>query len=184
MDIIAIAEENFFISFLLVFVVGLLQGAILGRGIRKKFPKLKIHAKAVSAILLILFSINAIFSIIKFADPQKVSFSEIKIPLTPEDGISFLFNIMGLNAGLGTVIVVFISISLILFFKFADIPNIGRYFIFTISLIMLLVSGLARFTDYVPSLFQVAMYAFYQFGLTLGIFFVTRRKSIEELPEA
>ncbi len=184
MDIIAIAEENFFISFLLVFVVGLLQGAILGRGIRKKFPKLKIHAKAVSAILLILFSINAIFSIIKFADPEKISFSEITIPLTPEDGLSFVINILGLNAGLGTVLVVFISISLILFFKFADIPNIGRYFIFTISLIMLIVSGLARFTDYVPSQFQVTMYAFYQIGLTLGIFFVTRRRSVEELPES
>lgn len=184
MDIITIAEENFFLTFLFVILIGLLQGAILGRGIRKKFPKLKIHAKAVSVIMLILFSINAIFSIIKFADPEKISFSEITIPLTPEDGFSFVINILGLNAGLGTVLVVFISISLILFFKFADIPNIGRYFIFTISLIMLIVSGLARFTDYVPSQFQVTMYAFYQFGLTLGIFFVTRRRSVEELPES
>jgi len=51
LDILQIAEENFLITFGVVFGVGLLQGAILARGIRKRFPKLKKYAKAISIIL-------------------------------------------------------------------------------------------------------------------------------------
>ena len=36
MDILSIAEENFLISLSIVLMVGLIQGLILGRGIRKK----------------------------------------------------------------------------------------------------------------------------------------------------
>ena len=66
LDILQIAEENFLITFGVVFGVGLLQGAILARGIRKRFPKLKKYAKAISIILLILFAINASGNIYKF----------------------------------------------------------------------------------------------------------------------
>ena len=59
LDILQIAEENFLITFGIVFGIGLLQGAILARGIRKRFPKLKKYAKGISIILLILFAINA-----------------------------------------------------------------------------------------------------------------------------
>ena len=176
MDILSIAEENFLISFGVVIGVGLIQGAILGRGIRNRFPSLKKHAKIASLTLLVLFSINAIANIIKFAIPEKITTSELSIPSTPEEGLSLLINILGLNAGLGAVIVLFISISLILFFKLAHIHQIARYFIFTLSVIVLLVSLIGRFTDFVPTGFQILMYAFYQFGVTMGLFLVTRRK--------
>ena len=179
MDILSIAEENFIISFGVVIGVGLIQGAILGRGIRNRFPSLKKHARVASLILLILFSINAAANIIKFAIPEKVSTSDLTIPSTPEEGLSLLVNILGLNAGLGAVIVLFISISLILFFKLANIHKIARYFIFTLSVIVLIVSLLGRFTDFVPTSFQILMYAFYQFGVTIGIFLVTRRGQSE-----
>ena len=58
LDILQIAEENFLITFGIVFAVGLLQGAILARGIRKRFPKLKKYAKGLSIIILVLFVIN------------------------------------------------------------------------------------------------------------------------------
>lgn len=176
MDILTAAENNFIISFGIVIGVGLIHGAILGRGIRNRFPSLKKHARIVSLILLTLFSINAGASIIKFATPEKITISNLTIPTTPEEGLSFLINILGLNAGLGAVIVLFISISLILFFKLAQIHKIARYFIFTLSVIVLIVALIARFTDFVPTSFQILMYAFYQFGITLGIFLVTRRK--------
>ena len=176
MEILSIAEDNFIISFGIVIGIGLIHGAILGRGIRNRFPSLKKHARIVSLILLTLFSINASANIIKFAVPEKTSVFELTIPKTPEEGYSFLINILGLDAGLGAVIILFISISLILFFKLAKIPKIARYFIFALSLIVLLVALLARFTDYVPTSFQILMYAFYQFGITTGIFVVTRRK--------
>ena len=78
MDILQLAEENFLITFGIVFAIGLLQGAILARGIRRKFPKIKKYAKGVSIILLILFVINASGNISKFAEPGKVEINEFK----------------------------------------------------------------------------------------------------------
>ena len=182
MDIFAIAEENSLITFSIIIGIGLLQGSILGRGIRNRFPSLKRHARAASIILLLLFSINAIANVLKFAIPEKISVSELTIPATAEEGFALMFTVLGLNAGFGTVIATFVSISLILFLKFANLPSIARYFIFAISVIVLIVALVSRFTDFVPTFFQILMYVFYQFGLTIGIFLVTRRKD-DGLPE-
>ena len=182
MGIIEIAEENFLISFLIVFGIGIFQGAILARGMRKRFPSLKKHARAVSIILLILFSINAIANVFKFAIPTKFSVSDIRTPATPEEGFELLINFLGLNAGFFTVIAMFVTVTIIVFLRFAEISRPFQYFIFSISVIMLLVAVVGRFTDYVPNVFQILMYAFYQFGLTIGIFVISRRKS-DELPE-
>jgi len=179
LDILSIAEENFIISFGIVIGVGLIHGAILGRGIRTRFPSLKKHARIVSLVLLSLFSINAVVSVIRFAIPEKIAVSDLTIPSTPEEGLYLLFNILGLNAGLGAVIVLFISISLILFFKLAQIHKIARYFIFALSVIVLIVALIGRFTDFVPTNFQILMYAFYQLGITIGIFLVTRRNETD-----
>ena len=184
MDLLQIAEENFLITFGIVWGIGLLHGAILARGIRRKFPKLKKYAKGISIILLILFAINASGNISKFADPSKVSVTEFEIPQTPEGAFTVIIDLLGLNAGVLAVIGIFVTISLILIFKFADISPIARYFIFTISVIVLIVSLLGRFTDYVPTVFQIILYSIYQLGLTIGVFLVMRRKvkdSLEEL---
>ena len=183
MDLLQIAEENFLITFGIVCGVGLLQGAILARGIRRKFPKLKKYAKGISIILLILFAINASGNISKFADPSKVSVTEFEIPQTPEGAFTVIIDLLGLNAGVLAVIGIFVTISLILIFKFADIPPIARYFIFTISVIVLIVSLLGRFTDYVPTVFQIILYSIYQLGLTIGVFLVMRRKAKDSLEE-
>ena len=183
LDILQIAEENFLITFGVVFGVGLLQGAILARGIRKRFPKLKKYAKAISIILLILFAINASGNISKFADPSKVEMSGFEITQTPEGAFTMIVDLLGLNAGVLAVVGIFITISLILIFKFADIPPIARYFIFTISVIVLIVSLLGKFTDYVPTVFQIILYSIYQLGLTIGMFLVMRRKVNDQLEE-
>ena len=98
LDILQIAEENFLITFGIVFGIGLLQGAILARGIRKRFPKLKKYAKGISIILLILFAINASGNISKFADPLKVPVTEFEIPQTPEGAFTIIIDLLGLNA--------------------------------------------------------------------------------------
>ncbi len=183
MDILSIAEDNFLISLSIVLAIGTLQGAIVGRGIRRKFPRLKIHARIVSISLLILFTVNAIANVIKFIIPDKISLSELSIPTNPDEGISFLINVMGLNTGFGTSIVIFISITLILIFRFAQIPNAARYFIFAISVITFSVFVIIRVTDYAPTIFQIMMYALYQFGITIGIFFITKRKEFDVLSE-
>ena len=179
MDILSIAEENFIISFGIVIGIGLIHGAILGRGIRTRFPSLKKHTRIASLVLLTLFLINAVANVIRFATPEKIAVSDLTIPSTPEEGLYLLINILGLNAGLGAVIILFISISLILFFKLANIHKIARYFIFALSVIVLIVALIGRFTDFVPTNFQILMYAFYQFGITVGIFLVTRKKETD-----
>jgi len=175
LDILQLAEEYYYYTFAVVFAIGLLQGAILARGIRRKFPKLKKYAKGVSIIILILFSINAAGNISKFVEPSKVEFTEFAIPETPEAAFLLLIDVLGLNAGIIAVSGIFISITLILLFRFAELNLISRYFVFTISVIVFIVALLGRFTDYVPTTFQIILYVMYQLGMTLGIFAIMRR---------
>jgi len=183
LNVFDLAEQNFLITFATVLGIGLLQGAILGRGIRNRFPSLKRHAQIVSSLLLALFSINAILSVLKFADPIKFSISEFIIPSTTDEAFLLVLNLIGVNTGVGTVIATFISVTLIVFLRFADIHNIARYFIFILSSIVLIASLLGKFTDFVPTTFQIMLYAFYQLGITFGIFFITRRKESDVLSE-
>ena len=183
MSILDLAEQNFLVTFAIVLGIGLLQGAIMGRGIRNRFPSFKKHARVVSLSLLVLFSINAIFSVLKFADPSKFSMSEFIIPVTTDEVFVLILNLVGVNTGVVTVIATFVSITLIIFLRFADIPNIARYFIFVLSAIVLVASLLGKFTDFVPTTFQIWLYAIYQAGITLGIFLVTRRKESDALSE-
>ena len=126
MSILDLAEQNFLVTFAIVLGIGLFQGAILGRGIRNRFPTFKKHARIVSLSLLALFSINAIFSVLKFADPTKFSMSEFIIPSTTDEVFVLILNLVGVNTGVVTVIATFVSITLIIFLRFADIPNISR----------------------------------------------------------
>ncbi len=183
MNIFDLAEQNFLITFAVVLGIGLLQGAILGRGVRNRFPSIKRHAQIVSSSLLVLFSINAILSVLKFAEPTKFSISEFIIPTTTDEALLLILNLIGVNTGVGTVIATFVSVTLIIFLRFADIHNIARYFIFILSSIVLIASLLGKFTDFVPTTFQIMLYAFYQLGITLGIFFITRRKESDVLSE-
>ena len=183
MSILDLAEQNFLITFAIVLGIGLLQGAVMGRGIRNRFPSFKRHARAASLSLLVLFSVNAIFGVIKFAEPAKFSISEFIMPATTDEAFVLILDLVGINTGVGTVVATFVSITLIIFLRFADIPNIARYFIFILSSIVLIVSLLGKFTDFVPTTFQIIIYAFYQLGITLGIFFVTRRKESDALSE-
>ena len=183
MDILQLAEEYYYYTFAIVFAIGLLQGSILARGIRKKFPKLKKYAKAASILLLILFSINAAGNVSKFAEPSKVEFTEFVIPETPEAAFLLLIDILGLNAGIIAVTGIFISITFILLFRFAELNRISRYFIFTISVIVFIIAMLGRFTDYVPNIFQIILYVMYQLGMTFGIFVIMRRREKDPLED-
>ena len=183
MNILDLAAENFLITFAVVLGIGFLQGMIMGRGIRNRFPSIKKHAQLVSSVLLVLFSFNMMFSILKFAEPSKFSISNFTLPATTDEVFSLILNIAGVNTGVGTVIAIFISVTLIILFRFADIHNIARIFIFILSSIVLVVSLLGRFTDFVPTTFQIMLYVFYQLGITLGIFLITRRKEHDALSE-
>ena len=183
MNVLDLAAENFLITFAIVLGIGLLQGIIMGRGIRNRFPSIKKHAQLVSSLLLALFSFNVIFNVLKFAEPIKFSVSNFTFPATIDEVFLLILNITGINTGVGTAIATFITVTLIILFRFADIHNIARIFIFVLSSIVLVVSLLGRFTDFVPTTFQIMLYAFYQSGITIGIFLITRRKEHDVLSE-
>lgn len=176
MDILELAEQNYVISFGVTLGIGLVQGMILARGIRKRFPGLRMHARATSTVLLILFSISAISNIVQFSSPQKISLDQLSVPETPEQAVQAIMGFLGLDAGFGSVVALFVSVILVLVFRLADLPGIARYFMFALSVVVVSVAVLGRFTDYVPTGFQVLMYTFYQGGITIGIFAVTRRR--------
>ena len=62
------------IAVLSVFGIGLFQGIILGRAILLRFPRLQNHVKTVSVTLFVLFLINAVLSVPRFASPEKNQF--------------------------------------------------------------------------------------------------------------
>jgi len=45
LNILDLAAENFLITFAVVLGIGFLQGMIMGRGIRNRFPSIKKHAQ-------------------------------------------------------------------------------------------------------------------------------------------
>ena len=116
-------------------------------------------------------------------DGDKVEFTEFEMPETPDAAFLLLIDVLGLNAGVIAVSGIFISITLILLFRFADLNPLSRYFIFTISVIVFIIALLGRFTDYVPSTFQIILYVMYQLGMTLGIFVVMRRREKDPLED-
>jgi len=104
LNVLDLAAENFLITFAVVLGIGFLQGMIMCKGIRNRFPSIKKHAQLVSSVLLVLFSFNAIFSILKFAEPVKFSVSNFALPATTDEVFSLILNITGVNTGVGTVI--------------------------------------------------------------------------------
>ncbi len=176
MDILQAAEENLLASMVIVLGIGTVQGAILGRGIRRRFPRLRTHARIASAVLLALFSANAVANTLRFANPDKIPISDVAFPQTVDQGVDFVIMALGLHTGFGAVLALFVSVSLVLVFRHAELPSIARYFIFSLGVVMMTVAALSRFTDYVPELFEVVMYAGYQSGITVGIFVVTARR--------
>ena len=76
MNLLDLAEQYYLITFGVVIGIGLLHGAILGRGVRSRFPSFKKHARIVSSILLVLFLVNAISSLVIVDAKATFSFSK------------------------------------------------------------------------------------------------------------
>ena len=183
MALLEIIENNILIICALVALIGFIQGGILARGIRKRFPKLKKHARSVSVFFLVLFIINAVSNIVKFATPSKIITQEMTIPSTVDELMTVIVKILGLDAGLITATTIFITITLFLIFRFAEINALQRYFLFTISVVVILLAFLGKFTSFVPNEFQIISYSFYQFGLAFGVYIISKRKMADPFDE-
>jgi len=157
------------------FGIGIFQGIILGRAILVKFPRLQNRVKTVSITLFIVFLANAILSVPRFSSPERIDLSNLSAGSTSEV-ISSLFLIFGMNTGFLTVVAISVTVMTFVLLKYTDIHGIAKAFVFFFSALILLLTGLSRFTDLTPSTFEVLLYFLYQLGITIGILAGTIRK--------
>ena len=164
------------IAVLGAFGIGLLQGIILGRAILVRFPRLQNNVKKVSISLFVLFLANALLSVPRFASPEKIDFSSISQASSNGEVASIIFLIFGINTGFLAVLAISVTIMTLVLLKLTNISGISKGFVFFFSLLILVFTGISRFTDLTPSSFEVFLYFLYQLGLTIGILAGTVRK--------
>jgi hypothetical protein len=164
------------VAILGAFAIGLLQGIILGRAILVRFPRLQNNVKKVSISLFILFLANAILSVPRFASPEKIDWSSISHATSSGEAASLIFLILGINTGFLAVLAISVTIMTLVLLKLTHLHGISKGFVFFFSLLILVFTGLSRFTDLTPSTFEVFLYFLYQLGLTIGILAGTVRK--------
>lgn len=157
------------------FGVGLFQGIILGRAILVRFPRLQNHLKTVSITLFVLFLANTILSVPRFASPEKIELSNLSAG-SPAEFASVLFLIFGMNTGFLTVLAISVTVMTFVILKFTNLHGIVKLFVFFFSSLLLILTGISRFTDLTPSTFEVLLYFLYQLGITIGILGGTIRK--------
>jgi len=174
-DLLALAEERYLESFAVVFSVGALQGGMLARGVRRRFPSIRSHARAASAIMLILLLANATFSALRFAAPERVDLAGLQTPSTVEELVGTAARILGVDGGFWSTVAILVTVTLMLVSRAAELPSAARYFVLAISVMTFLVALAARFAGYVPTDFHVAMYSLYHVGIAAGAFVVMRR---------
>jgi hypothetical protein len=158
------------------FAIGLLQGIILGRAILMRFPRLQNNLKKVSISLFVLFLANAILSVPRFASPEKIDMSSLSQATSSGEVASLIFLIFGINTGFLAVLAISVTIMTLVLLKFTNLSGYSKGFVIFFSLLILVLTGLSRFTDLTPSTFEVFLYFLYQLGLTIGILAGTVRK--------
>jgi len=125
--------------------------------------------------LFVLFLINAILSVPRFASPEKIELSNLSVN-SPGEIAAGLFLIFGMNTGFLTVLAISVTVMTFVVLKFTNIHGIVKGFVFFFSALLLLLTGVSRFTDLTPSTFEVLLYFLYQLGFTIGILAGTIRK--------
>jgi len=164
------------IAVLSAFGIGIFQGIILGKAILMRFPRLQNHVKTVSVSLFALFLVNAILSVPRFASPDKIELSNIFQTGSPSEFASLLFLFFGMNTGFLTVLTISITIMTFVLLKFTSIHGMAKGFVLFFSALILVLTGISRFTDLTPSTFEVFLYFLYQLGITVGILTGSVRK--------
>ena len=151
------------------FAVGTTQGLILGRAIVTRFPRLQNHAKIFSLALFLLFFANAVLSVPRFASPEKIVFSKIFEASSQGEIASIIFTILGINTGFLAVLAISVTIMTLVLLKLTHVRGSKKIFVLFFSLLILIFTGISRFTDWTPNNFEVFLYFLYQLGITIGI---------------
>ena len=108
------------------FGMGIFQGIILGRAILLRFPRLQNHVKTVSISLFFLFLANAILSVPRFASNEKIEISNVLQANDPNEIISLLFLVFGLNVGFLAVLAISVTVMMFVLLKLAHIHGAAK----------------------------------------------------------
>ncbi len=140
-----------------------------------RFPRLQNHVKTISITMFVLFLINAILSVPRFASPDKVSLLNLSAN-SPTEIASGLFLIFGMNTGFLTVLAISVTVMRFVVLEFTNLSGIAKGFVFFFSALLLILTTVSHFTDLTPSTFEVLLYFLYQLGITIGILVISIRK--------
>ncbi|MDF2424697.1 MAG: hypothetical protein OPY03_05295 [Nitrosopumilus sp.] len=157
------------------FGIGLFQGIILGRAILVRFPRLQNHVKTVSVTIFVLFLVNALLSVPRFASSEKIILSDLSAN-SPGELVSSIFLIFGVSTGFLTVLAISVTVMSFVVLKFTNLDGVTKGFVFFFSALILILTTVSRFTDLTPSTFEVLLYFLYQMGITIGILMGSIRK--------
>ncbi|GBL42100.1 hypothetical protein EMGBD3_14680 [Nitrosarchaeum sp.] len=98
-----------------------------------------------------MFLVNAILSVPRFASPEKIDISNLFQTSNPVEFASLIFLVFGMNAGFLAVLAISVTIMTFVLLKFTHIHGVAKIFVFFFSFLILLLTGLSRFTDLTPS---------------------------------
>jgi hypothetical protein len=174
--LLRLAQQFSPIAFPIVAAIGVTQGHIIGGAVVERFPRMLAHARLASILLCSVFAINAIASVINFAEPHKISIAGIIDSPTADELVSITMNIVGLHGGAVAMIAFSMTMLIVMLLKFTTIEPYSRAFLFVISVTMITITAVLRLSDYRPTTFEIILYTLYQAGVTAGILWGTRRR--------
>ena len=155
--------------------VGLVQGLILGKAITLRFSRVRRHARLFSVGLLVLFLVNAVISLPRFASPEEIRLSTLFASAEPGAFADALFTLLGVGTGFLAVLAISVTVLSLVLLRMAPIRGASKAFVVIVSALVLLLMAAARFTYLSPSNLEVMLYFMYQLGMTAGIFLGTIR---------
>ena len=159
---------------IVVLGIGLVQGGVISKALRSKFPRLKKRAKFFSLALLALFGTNAVFSVTSFASPTKIS--GIDSPLETGDFGAWAMSALGLNGGFLSMLSISVTIIIFVLMRLVKLGTKSRYFVLTVSVSVLVINIFYRLSEVVPDFYQIMFYVVYQVGVAGGVFLVASRE--------
>ncbi|MGH9934020.1 MAG: hypothetical protein ACRD3Z_02765 [Nitrososphaerales archaeon] len=173
--LLKLAQQFSFVTYSIVIAIGVTQGRILGEAIVERFPRMLSNARLMSMLLFALFASNAIVSVMKFAEAEKIIISQI-FDAPSQELLSVFLKLVGLNAGAGAIIGFSLTVLILILLRFTALKAYNGSFVFMISVIMIIAISAIKLSDYTPTTFEIIVYALYQAGMTAGIIWGTRIK--------
>lgn len=156
------------VAYSIVIAVGVTQGFIIGKAIIARFPQLQFHTKFAAMLLFLLFLAYSIVSVLRFVYPDKINISKLS-SITPDGFVTIILKIIGLKSDVGTVIAFSITVFVIILLKLTKLKGYRRSYILAVSIVMLAIMFIIKFSNYQPSAFETFLFILYHASMTGGL---------------